>query len=90
MLFLKIYIGFSILTFILVLMHNYVLCAELKREYHNIYKGSKSGVLETIFVYVKILIICFVPIVNIGIFYSVLFEAEKLKEQVLAKFKREM
>ena len=87
MLFLKIYIGFSILTFVLLLMHVYVMCEELKREQPDIAKNNKSGILEKVFVYVKAFITCFVPIVNIGMFYTVLFETEKLKEKTLKKYK---
>ena len=86
MLFLKIYIGFSILTFILVMMQSYISSKELKREYPDI-QAHKRSALEGIFICIKAFITCFIPIINIAICYVQLFESEKIKERVLNGYK---
>ena len=72
MILLNIYIGFSLLTFVMLLMQTYITGQELKREHPGLVrefnKKHKSGLLESVFTWVKILITCFIPIVNIGIF----------------------
>lgn len=92
MMFLKIYIGFSILTFILLLMQTYTLSRQLKRELPDdvkeFNKKNKTSALEKIFTWIKIFVGCFVPIVNIGIFYTSLFGEDEIKEKVLNKLSR--
>lgn len=92
MLFLKIYVGFSILTFILLLMQTYTLSKQLKREFPDdvkeFNKKNKTNVLEKIFTWIKIFVSCFVPIVNIGIFYNSLFGENEIKEKTLNKISR--
>ena len=60
MVFLYIYIGFSFLTFLMVLMQSYVISKRLKRNYPELIKGlrkkSQRGVLEKIFDWIKIFI----------------------------------
>lgn len=89
MILLNAYIGFSLLTFVLLLMQSYIVYKQLKREYPDIVneykKNNKECILETIFSYIKIFISCFVPIINIGIFYVSIFELEKVKEKTLNK-----
>lgn len=89
MLFLKIYIGFSILTFFVVLMQAYLLTKRIKRKYPDIIqefsKKNKSGILEKLFEYIRTLIICFVPIVNISLFIVVLFKAEDFEDRILQR-----
>ena len=91
MIFLNIYIGFSLLTFVVLLMQTYLSSKKLKRRYPDLVnefnKKNQINMLEKIFVCVKALISCFVPIVNIGIFYISLFEAEKIEETTLNKMK---
>lgn len=89
MLFLKIYIGFSILTFLMVLMQSYMVYKRFERKYPDIIKefskNNKSGILEKIFSYIKILIICFIPIVNVLLFFVTLFESEEVERRVLKR-----
>ena len=86
---LYIYIGFSFLTFLMVLMQSYVISKHLKRNYPELIKELRKkkpkDVLENIFDYIKILITCFIPIINIGIFYLVLFKGEIIEEQTIQK-----
>ena len=92
MIFLNIYIAFSLLTFILLLMQSYTLSKQLKRELPDnvkeFNKKNKTSALETIFTWIKIFVSCFVPIVNIGIFYMSLFGEDKIKEKTLNKLSR--
>lgn len=87
MLFLKIYIGFSVLTFLAILMQTYILYKRFERKYPDIIeefrKNNKSGILEKIFNYIKILITCFVPVVNVLLFFVYLFESEEVERRVL-------
>lgn len=89
MTFLNFYIGFSVLTFIMLLMQSYVVSKRLKRKYPDItsefYKNNKEDILEKIFSYIKIFVSCFVPIINIGIFYASIFESETVEKRMLDK-----
>lgn len=87
MLFLKIYIWFSILTFLIILMRSYILSKQIKRKnpelIQELSKNNKSGVLEKLFEYIIIFIICFIPIVNVLLFFVNLFESEEIERRVL-------
>lgn len=87
MMFLNIYIAFSLLTFVLILMQSYMVVKKIKREHPDdvdkLKKKSKKGFLETIFSYIKIFIICFVPIMNIFVFCAILFKEKEVEEKVL-------
>lgn len=88
MIFLNIYIGFSILTFVMMLMQSYIVSKKLKRQYpdtvNEYEKNNKEGILEKIFSYIKLFVSCFVPIINISIFYVSLFESKKIEERALS------
>lgn len=92
MLFLKIYIGFSILTFLVFLMQTYIFTKQIKRKHLDIVqefsKNNKSGILEKLFEYIKILIICFIPIVNLCLFIVTLFKTEEVEERTLQRIKK--
>lgn len=89
MIFLYIYIGFSVLTFAITLMQSYLVTKQLRRKYPDLVckfaKDNRLGVLEKMFSYIKTFISCFVPIVNVGIFYVALFEYQKVEEKALSK-----
>ena len=91
MLFLKIYIGFSILTFIILMMESYMITKQLKRKYPELVKeykqNNKKNALEVIFSYIKTFVSCFVPIINIAILYVSLFDREEMEEKSLNKIK---
>ena len=92
MLFLKIYIGFSVLTFFVILMQTYILTKQIERKHSDIMqelsKNNKSGVLEKLFEYIKIFIICFVPIINILLFFVTLFNSEEVEKRALQRIKK--
>lgn len=92
MIVLKTYIGFSVLTFFVILMQAYVLTKQIKRRYPEIAqefsKNNKSGILEKLFVYIRIFIICFVPIANIVLFIIVLFKAEEFEDKILQRLQK--
>lgn len=91
MLLLKIYIGFSILTFIMLMMESYMITKQLKRKYPELVKeynqNNKKTVLEVIFSHIKAFVSCFVPIINIVILYVSLFNREEMEEKSLNKIK---
>lgn len=71
-----------------------ILC-ELKREYPEIMKHDcvrvyKQNVLESILSFIKVLITCFVPIINLGILYANLCQTETVKENTLNKIKNKI
>ena len=92
MIVLKTYIGFSVLTFFVILMQAYILTKQIKRKHPDVMqefsKNNKSGILEKLFEYIRILIICFVPIVNIALFIVVLFKAEEFEDRVLQRLQK--
>lgn len=87
MLFLKIYVGFSLFTFVLLLMQSYLIEKDLMRKYpdamNKYRKDNKRNILEEICSYIKSFVSCFVPIIHIGIFYVSLFGSDKLNERIL-------
>lgn len=94
MLFLKIYIGFSILTFLVILMRAYILSKQIKRKHPELMqelgKNSKSGILETLFEYIIIFIICLIPIVNVLLFFVTLFNSEEIKRRTLQRIQKKI
>ena len=94
MIFLYIYIGFSVLTFIMTIIQSDLVFKQLERRYPDLVskfnKNNKQSVLEKIFSYIKIFVSCFVPIINMGIFYVILFENNKVEEKVLNKMKEDI
>lgn len=68
-------------------MQSYVVTKKIKREHSDIAeklkKKSKKGILETIFSYTKILITCFIPIINLCIFFAILFKEDEVEKKVI-------
>ena len=93
MIFLYIYIGFSILAFAMMYIQVYTVYKKLERQYPDIVaeynKRNKRGTLEKIFSFIKHLVTCFVPIMNISIFYVALFENKKVEERALNEMMKE-
>lgn len=94
MIFLYIYIGFSVLTFVMTIIQSYLVSKQLKRRYPDLVskfnKNNKQSVLEKVFSYIKTFVSCFVPIINMGIFYVALFENNKVEEKALNKMKEDI
>ena len=92
--FLCIYTVFSILTFIVLKMQAYISSREIEREFPELtalyYEKYKTGALEKIFLNIKTFIACFIPIMNIALFYTSLFETEEVKKHVLNKAKEKL
>lgn len=93
MLFLKIYIGFSVLTFLIILMRSYILSKQIKRKdpelIQEFSKNNKRGFLERLFEYITIFIICLIPIVNVLLFFVTLFNSEEVERRVLQRIKKD-
>ena len=89
MMFLNVYIAFSILTYVLVLMQSYVIEKRLIRKYpdvaNKLKEDNKSGIVEDVFTYITIFIKCSVPIMNILIFCGLLLASERVEEKVFDK-----
>lgn len=93
MIFLYIYIGFSILTFAMMYIQVYTVYKKLERQYPDIVaeynKRNKRGTLEKILSFIRHLVTCFVPIMNISIFYVALFENKTVEERALNEMMKE-
>ncbi len=86
---LKIYIGFCLVTFLVVEIGMYEIQQQAKRKYEDKIKENKNkhkqSFLEKLCVHIKMFIVCFVPIVNLGMFWAVLFNNVKVQEDALNK-----
>lgn len=87
--FLKIYCVFCIIVFVLIELCTYEGIQKAKRKYADKIKANKdktrSNPLETLFVHIRILITCFVPIINLGMFWSVLFNGVQVQKNAMKK-----
>lgn len=85
--FLNIYIAFSLLALVLFLMQTYLIKKDLKRKYPNAmieYKrDNKTNIIEKIFSSILCIVICFIPIINVEIFYVALFQRGEIREIIL-------
>lgn len=81
---LTIYIWFSILvlvTYILVILQA---AATIKRKYPD-YHGKKVPKIELIFGFLKIVILPFIPLLNILIFWVTMFHTNELINSIIKK-----
>lgn len=87
--FFKIYCMFCIVVFILMELCIYEGIQNAKRKYADKIKKNKgkarSNPLETLCVHIRIFITCFVPIINLGMFWSVLFNGIQVQENAMKK-----
>lgn len=92
MLFLKIYCVFCIIVFVLMELCIYEGIQKVKRKYTDKIKENKNknkakaNPIETLCVHIRIFITCFVPIINLGMFWSVLFNGIQVKENAMKKW----
>lgn len=84
MIFLKIYCGFCIITFILMELRIYEEIQKAKRKYADKIKENKvkTNLLETLCVHIRMFVMCFIPIINLGIFWSVLFNGIQVQKML--------
>lgn len=89
MIFLKIYCMFCIVVFILMELCIYEGIQKAKRKYADKIKANRdktrANPLETLCVHIRILITCFVPIINLGMFWSVLFNGVQVQKNAMKK-----
>lgn len=87
--FLKIYCVFCIVVFLLMEICIYEGIQKVKRKYADKIKENKdkakANPLETLCVHIRVFIACFVPIVNLGMFWSVLFNGVQVQENMMIK-----
>lgn len=87
--FLKIYCVFCIVVFLLMEFCIYEGIQKVKRKYADKIKENKdkakANPLETLCVHIRAFVACFVPIVNLGIFWSVLFNGVQVQENMMRK-----
>ncbi len=87
--FLKIYCVFCIIVFVLIELCIYEGIQKAKRKYADKITANKdktrANPLETLCVHIRILITCFVPIINLGMFWSVLFNGVQVQKNAMKK-----
>lgn len=91
MIFLYIYIGFSLLTFVLMLLQMTTLIHKLENKYKDkLPKNKNPNQIPFFFEVLKIFVMCFIPILNIIFFCSVLFLGNRIDTQVTKQVENEM
>ena len=87
--FLKIYCVFCIIVFILIELCIYEGIQKAKRKYEDKIKENrnkaKANPIETLCVHIRMFIACFIPIVNLGMFWLVLFNGIQVQENAIKK-----
>lgn len=87
MIFLKIYCVFCIVIFLLMEICIYEGIQKIKRKYADKIEENKNkakaNILETLCVHIRIFVTCFVPIINIGIFWAVLFNGVQVQNNIM-------
>lgn len=87
--FLKIYCMFRIVVFILMELCIYEGIQKAKRKYADKIKENrnkaKANPIETLCVHIRMFIACFIPIVNLGMFWLVLFNGIQVQENAIKK-----
>lgn len=87
MIFLKIYCVFCIVIFMLMEICIYEGIQKIKRKYADKIEENKNKVkanpLETLCVHIRIFVTCFVPIINLGIFWAVLFNGVQVQNNIV-------
>lgn len=81
---LYIYLGISVLTLLMYIFTVFDAAYEFKRRYPNV-KNGKTHLMEDISAWSRAVIYCFLPIVNAFLLFSLLFNAETLKEHTIEK-----
>lgn len=87
--FLKIYCMFCIVVFILMELCIYEGIQKAKRKYADKIKENRNKAkvnpIETLCVHIRMFIACFIPIVNLGMFWLVLFNGIQVQENAIKK-----
>lgn len=86
---LYIYLGISVITFILHTFTSWKVAYEFKNKYPNI-KIPKTHPMNKIFQLFKLVLICFMPIVNLIFFLTILFCGEKLEKRTIERVYSEL
>lgn len=85
--FLKIYCVFCIVVFILMELCIYEGIQKAKRKYVDKINENKNKAkvnpLETLCAHIRVFVTCFVPIVNLGMFWSALFNSIQVQENMM-------
>ena len=87
--FLKIYCMFCIVVFILMELCIYEGIQKAKRKYADKIKENrnkaKANPIETLCIHISMFIAFFIPIVNLGMFWLVLFNGIQVQENAIKK-----
>lgn len=79
-----IYLGISLMTLVLYSLASFDIANKFKIEYPGL-KCRKKTFAGTIFSFLKMEVACFVPIMNIGLFWTIVFDYEDLEQRIIDK-----
>lgn len=90
---LKIYLGISVLTFVLYTLINFSLQNKIKRKYTDKMKENKNkkkDVFGVIFSWLRLVIMSFIPIYNILLLIVIIFKSDEIMNEGENKIKTEL
>lgn len=88
---LYIYIGFSLVTFVLMWLQVVTLGNKfLDTHKDKVDENHKKDHLSSFFAMFKIFVTCFIPVINIGLFCIIIFCGDKLEQNVIQKVEEKL
>lgn len=86
------YVGFSLLTFVLLMLEVVILGKKALQKYSDRVDETKKKKysLESFFANFKLLIVSFVPVLNLILFFAVLLGGDKLEKEIMDKVDEEL
>lgn len=82
----KIYVAFSIFVFLLYIAESCVIVKN-NPELKPFLNGRKLNVLDSFLTLIKLLFVCFFPVVNVLLIIAILFWEDMLQEEVIKAIK---
>lgn len=94
MLLLKIYLGFCLLTFLVIKIGIYETIQNAKRKYakeiEDNGQNAKSSFLETLCVHIRMFIVCFIPLINLVLFWAILFNNSAVQNNAFDRIDKQL
>lgn len=87
-----IYVGFSLLTFVLLMLEIVVVGKKALQKYSDRVDETKKKKysLDAFFENLKLLIVSFIPVINCVLFFTVLLGGDKLEKEIMDKVDAEL
>lgn len=82
------------MTFLVIEIGIYETIQNAKRKYANEIEqnrqNAKSSFLETLCVHIKMFIVCFIPLVNLGLFWVILFNNSAVQNNAFDRIDKQL